>query len=183
MFAICVSILAIGKYNILDSLIKIIVIVLVVSTVSAFLFALYNGPIEPVEGFHTKRIMEYYWNLFLTCINGVDACSPLIFQAWNSLWTLERMKQTNYKPKLKETLFEFRLTYFITGILAVMFVTLGSFIFYGSGEELPNDNAHFAQQDSNAIHSNNWGMELHHNCSICIYCDVWNDHCCFGWLF
>ena len=31
--------------------------------------------------------------------------------SWNSLWTLERMKQTNYKPKLKETLFEFRLAY------------------------------------------------------------------------
>jgi Mn2+/Fe2+ NRAMP family transporter len=66
--------------------------------------------------------------------------------SWNSLWTLERIKQTNFKPKLKETLFEFRLTYFITGILAVMFVTLGTFIFYGSGEELPNNNSLFANK-------------------------------------
>jgi len=56
------------------------------------------------------------------------------------------MKQTKYIPKLKETLFEFRLTYFITGILAVMFVTLGSFMFYGSGEELPNNNSLFAHK-------------------------------------
>ncbi len=56
------------------------------------------------------------------------------------------MKQTNYKPKLKETLFEFRLTYFITGVLAVMFVKLGAFIFYGSGEDLPNNNSLFANK-------------------------------------
>ena len=70
--------------------------------------------------------------------------TALDLSSWNSLWTLERMKQTNYRPKLKETLFEFRLAYTITAILAVMFVTLGSFIFFGSGEELPNNNADFA---------------------------------------
>jgi Mn2+/Fe2+ NRAMP family transporter len=56
------------------------------------------------------------------------------------------MKQTNYKPQLKETLFEFRLGYLITSVLAVMFVILGTFIFYGSGEELPNNNSDFAQK-------------------------------------
>ena len=145
LFAICVSILAIGKYNILDSLIKIIVIVLVVSTVSAFLFALYNGPIEPVAGFEPKELWNISGIFFLLALMGWMP-TALDLSSWNSLWTLERMKQTNYKPKLKETLFEFRLTYFITGILAVMFVTLGTFIFYGSGEELPNDNSLFANK-------------------------------------
>lgn len=66
--------------------------------------------------------------------------------SWNSLWTLERMKQTNYKPKLKETLLEFRLAYLITGILAIMFVILGSYMFYGSGDDLPNNNSLFAHE-------------------------------------
>jgi len=145
LFAICVSILAIGKYNILDSLIKIIVIVLVVSTVSAFLFALYNGPIEPVAGFEPKELWNISGIFFLLALMGWMP-TALDLSSWNSLWTLERMKQTNYKPKLKETLFEFRLTYFITGILAVMFVILGTFIFYGSGEELPNNNSLFANK-------------------------------------
>jgi len=64
--------------------------------------------------------------------------------SWNSLWTLEKIKQSKYKPKLKETLLEFRISYLLTGILAIMFVTLGTFIFYGSGEELPNNNSQFA---------------------------------------
>jgi len=145
LFVICVSILAVGKYNILDSLIKIIVIVLVISTVSAFLFALYNGPIESVEGFVPKELWTASGIFFLLALMGWMP-TAIDLSSWNSLWTLERMNQTNYKPKLKETLFEFRLTYFITGILAVMFVTLGTFIFYGSGEDLPNNNSLFANK-------------------------------------
>ena len=145
LFAICVSILAIGKYSVLDSLIKIIVIVLVISTVSAFLLALYNGPIEPVEGFVPKELLDVSSIFFLLALMGWMPIA-VDLSSWNSLWTLERMKQTNYKPKLKETLFEFRLAYLITGILAIMFVTLGSLTFFGSGEELPNNNADFAHK-------------------------------------
>ena len=145
LFGVCVGILAIGKYNILDSLIKIIAIVLVVSTVSAFLLTLYNGPIEPVAGFEPKDLWEISGIFFLLALMGWMP-TAVDLSSWNSLWTLERMKQTKYKPSLKETLFEFRLAYLITGILAIMFVTLGAFIFYGSGEELPNSNSLFAHE-------------------------------------
>ena len=145
LFAVCVAILAIGKFNVLDSLIKIIAIVLLASTVSAFLFALYNGPIEPVEDFIPKELWNVSGIFFLLALMGWMP-TAIDLSSWNSLWTIERMKQTNYKPKLKETLLEFRLAYLITGILAVMFVVLGSFIFYGSGEELPNSNSLFAHK-------------------------------------
>ncbi|MFB5620379.1 MAG: NRAMP family divalent metal transporter [Nitrosopumilus sp.] len=145
LFAVCVGILAIGKYNVLDSLIKIIAIVLLISTISAFLLTLYNGPIEPVSGFEPKDLWDVSGIFFLLALMGWMP-TAVDLSSWNSLWTLERMKQTNYKPKLKETLFEFRLAYLVTGILAVMFVVLGSFIFYGSGEELPNSNSLFAHE-------------------------------------
>ena len=145
LFIVCVLILAIGKYNALDSLIKIIAIVLVVSTVSAFLLALYVGPIEPVSGFEPKDLWDVSGIFFLLALMGWMP-TAVDLSSWNSLWTLERIKQTKYKPKLKETLFEFRLAYLITGILAIMFVTLGAFIFFGSGEELPNNNSLFAHK-------------------------------------
>jgi len=145
LFAICVGILAIGKYHVLDSLIKIIAIVLLVSTVSAFLLTLYNGPIEPAAGFEPKELWDISGIFFLLALMGWMP-TAIDLSSWNSLWTLERMKQTNYKPKLKETLFEFRLAYLITGILAIMFVTLGAFMFYGSGDELPNSNSSFAHE-------------------------------------
>jgi len=145
LFGICVLILAIGKYNILDSLVKIVAIVLLISTVSAFLLVLWNGPIEPAEDFIPKELWTSGGILFLLALMGWMP-TALDLSAWNSLWTLERIKQTNYRPKLKETLFEFRLAYTITAILGVMFVTLGSFIFFGSGEELPNSGAAFANK-------------------------------------
>jgi Mn2+/Fe2+ NRAMP family transporter len=145
LFIVCVVILAIGKYNALDSLIKIVAIVLLVSTVTAFILVLYNGPIEPVDGFITKELITVSGLFFLLALMGWMP-APLEISSWNSLWTLERIKQSKYTPKLKETIFEFKLTYLITGILAVMFVTLGSYIFFGSGEELPNNNAQFANQ-------------------------------------
>ncbi len=145
LFAICVAILAVGKYSALDSLIKIIAIVLLVSTTSAFLLTVYNGPVVQAPGFEPKDLWDVSGIFFLLALMGWMP-TAIDLSSWNSLWTLERMKQTNYKPKLKETLMEFRLSYLITGILAVMFVTLGSFIFYGSGEELPNDNSSFAHE-------------------------------------
>ena len=145
LFGICVLILAIGKYKILDSLVKLVAIVLLISTVSAFLLVLWNGPIEPAENFIPKELWTSSGILFLLALMGWMP-TALDLSAWNSLWTLERIKQTNYLPKLRETLFEFRLTYTITVILAVMFVTLGSFIFFGSGEELPNSGAAFANK-------------------------------------
>ena len=143
LFGICVLILAIGKYNILDSLIKIVAVVLLVSTTCAFLLVLWNGPIEPSENFIPKELWTSGGILFLLALMGWMP-TALDLSSWNSLWTLERMKQTNYRPQLRETLFEFRFAYALTVILAVMFVVLGSSIFFGSGEELPNNNADFA---------------------------------------
>ena len=145
LFVVCVGILAIGKYSVLDSLIKIIAIVLLVSTALAFLLTLYNGPIEPVSGFEPKDLLDISGIFFLLALMGWMP-TAVDLSSWNSLWTLERIKQSKYKPKLQETLFEFRLAYLVTGVLAVMFVILGSYIFYGSGDELPNNNSLFAHE-------------------------------------
>ena len=145
LFGICVGVLAIGRYNALDGIVKTIVIVLVISTVSAFLFAVWNGPITPIDTFEPKELFDGAGILFLLALMGWMP-TALDSSSWNSLWTLERIKQTKFRPKLKETLLEFRLAYIVTGILAVMFVTLGAFIFHGSGEELSNNNADFAHQ-------------------------------------
>ena len=117
LFMLCVLILAIGKYAVLDNLIKVVAIVLLISTVSAFLFTLYNGPIEPVVGFEPKTFWDASGIFFLLALMGWMP-TAVDLSSWNSLWTLERIKQTKIKPRLSETLFEFRIAYLITGILA-----------------------------------------------------------------
>ncbi len=145
LFVICGGILSVGKYRALDGLIKIIATVLVISTVIAFCLALVNGPVEKVEGFVPKQIWNQAGIFFLIALMGWMP-TAVDLSSWNSLWTLERIKQTKFKPKLKETLLEFRLAYLITAVLALLFVTLGSFVFFGSGETLPNNNSLFAHK-------------------------------------
>jgi len=145
LFGVCAGILAIGRYNALDGLIKIIVGVLVVSTVIAFILAIINGPVEPVENFQPREIWNSAGIFFLIALMGWMP-TAVDLSSWNSLWTLERIKQTGFKPILKETLLEFRLAYLVTAVLAIFFVTLGSYIFFGSGETLPTNNAQFAHK-------------------------------------
>ncbi len=145
LFSVCIVILSIGKYNALDGLIKIIACVLLVSTISAFVLALMNGPVEKIEGFEPPEIWTHASIFFLIALMGWMPM-PVDISSWHSLWTIERIKQTNFRPKLKETLLDFNLGYVITAVLAVIFVTLGAFIFFGSGEVLPNNNSLFAHK-------------------------------------
>ena len=145
LFAVCTIILMIGKYNTLDGLIKIIGSVLVISTVTAFLLALISGPVEKIEAFQPPEIWTQAGIFFLIALMGWMPM-PVDISSWASLWTIERIKQTNFKPRLKETLLDFNLGYLVTAVLAVFFVTLGAYIFFGSGEELPNNNSLFAHK-------------------------------------
>lgn len=145
LFIVCAAILSIGKYRALDGLIKIIGSVLVISTVTAFVLAIVNGPVDRVEEFEPKIIWDQAGIFFLIALMGWMP-TALDLSSWNSLWTLERIKQTKFRPKLKETLLEFRLAYIITAVLAFLFVTLGAYIFFGSGETLPNNNSLFAHK-------------------------------------
>lgn len=143
LFVICCGILIIGRYKILDSLIKVIATVLVLSTLSAFTIAAINGPAEHVVGFEEKDLLAPASIFFMIALMGWMP-TALDLSSWNSIWTLERMKQTGFKPRLSEALLEFRIGYGVTAALAVVFLMLGAFIIFGTGREIPDGGASFA---------------------------------------
>ncbi|MDE0090802.1 MAG: Nramp family divalent metal transporter [Thaumarchaeota archaeon] len=143
LFAVCAAILITGRYTVLDSLIKVIAAVLVGSTVLAFAVAVYNGPSEQVPGFEVPEVLSGAGIFFLIALMGWMPM-PIDTATWHSMWTLERIKQTGFRPRLRETLLDFNVGYVITAVLAVLFLVLGAYIFFGSGEELPNNNSLFA---------------------------------------
>lgn len=145
LLAMCTLILALGKYSLLDGLLKIIGSVLLISTLVAFFGVLGKGPIEPVENFIPKELMEREGIIFLIALMGWMP-TAVDLSTWNSLWAVERMKQTGYQPKLKEILFDFNFGYIITAILALCFLTLGTYVMYGSGVELSSNSAVFSDQ-------------------------------------
>lgn len=143
LFALCSSILISGRYGALDSLIKVIGSVLLISTLVAFVLALMKGPSTQLPTFVAPDIWDKNSMLFIIALMGWMP-TAVDLSAWNSLWTIERIKQTGYKPTLKETLTDFNLGYIISAVLSLCFVTLGAYMLYGTGTELPNSSGAFA---------------------------------------
>ncbi len=143
VFGICGTILISGKYNLLDSLIKVIGIVLLLSTITAFTLALLNGPLPKTPDFTAVDPWGAAGLAFLIPLMGWMP-TAVDLSTWNSLWTIERIKQTGYKPKLKETLFDFNFGYIISVLLSVCFVTMGAYMLYGTGANMPKESDQFA---------------------------------------
>ena len=143
LFSICGGILSFGKYDSLDGLIKIIGFTLLISTLAAFILVLIKGPVSDT----LFPIIEYNKNdiLFIIALMGWMP-TAVDLSSWNSLWTLERIKQTNFKPTLKQTIFEFNMGYIFSAALSICFLTLGAYLMYGTNTSFPNSSALFANQ-------------------------------------
>lgn len=143
LFMGSVLVLTLGKFKFLDSFIKVIGAVLLLSTIAAFVIALFQGPEGDMASTQAPSIKEATGFAFLIALMGwmptaVDIAS------WSSLWTVERIKQTGYRPKLKETLLDFNLGYIISGILSVCFLIMGAYLMFGTSSKLPASPAGFA---------------------------------------
>ena len=143
LFVICSTILMSGRYSALDSLIKVIGSVLLISTFLAFVLALFKGPSERLTDFVQPDVWSNESMLFIIALMGWMP-TAVDLSAWNSLWTIERIKQTGYKPTMKETLTDFNFGYIVSAVLSLCFVTLGAYMVYGTGTELPNSSGAFA---------------------------------------
>lgn len=143
LFGFCLALLLIGKYKILDALVKIVAAVLLVSTLLAFVLAMIKGPGDQIQGFVEPDIWSDGSLFFIIALMGWMP-TAVDLSAWNSLWTIERIKQTGYKPTLRETLTDFNIGYWISAVLSICFVVLGAYMVYGTGKELPDGSGAFA---------------------------------------
>jgi len=138
-----------GKYNILDKFMKIIIVILALSSVLAVIMAYTNTstnfsitPILPKGSIEVGFLIA-----FLGWMPG-----PLDISTWHSLWTLEKAK--NEKLNVKRSLFDFNIGFIVTLLLGICFMALGAFVMFDSGEELSNTGNKFAEQLINLYTSN-----------------------------
>lgn len=143
LLLICGLILSVGRYRTLDRLIKLVAAVLLVTTLIAFFLTLVHGPISSELNLVQLMGDDVVDMAFVIALMGWMP-TAVDMSAWNSLWTVERIAQTGYRPTLKETLFDFNLGYLISAILAICFLTMGAFLLHGSGASLPSSGAAFA---------------------------------------
>lgn len=145
ILTVTVIILIIGKFSALDKLIKLVIVILALSTITAVIYAMGAG-YHPEE----KYIHHFDWLsrpdiLFLIAFIGWMP-APIDVAVWSSLWNVEKAKSLSFKPSLKEVLTDFRIGYIGTAFLALCFLLLGAFVMNGSGEELNANGTVFAGQ-------------------------------------
>lgn len=145
ILVLCVLYLFRNTYALLDKAIKVLMSLLAVSTIVAIILAFTNIGFTP----KTEAIAPEIWTVsgvaFLIALMGWMPI-PIDSSAWQSIWTLERMKETKYKPQLSEVQFDFNLGYIGTAIIALCFLTLGAMVMYGSGQEYAASAGAFSNQ-------------------------------------
>ncbi len=153
IIGISVLLLLFGGYKGLDGLIKLISIILLVTVVTAFIAVLVKGPATPTVDFQAPPLFE---GAGLALLIGLLGWMPAGMEAatMNSIWTIEKAKTTNYKPSLKESLFDFNLGYGFTMFLALMFMTIGAYTAYGTGTILDGNATQFSNKLLNVFTQN-----------------------------
>ncbi|MDT0558314.1 Nramp family divalent metal transporter [Ichthyenterobacterium sp. W332] len=142
ILAICLGILLIGKYKLLDKLIKIIIITLTISTIAALIFSSFNT----TSGLQLAQVLpknSIEIGFLIAFMGWMPA--PLDISIWHSLWTVEKQKD-DADFTLKTALFDFNIGYLGTIILGICFVCLGTLIMYNSGASFSNNAGEFADQ-------------------------------------
>ena len=142
ILTICVSLLLLGKYKLLDKLMKIIVLTLTVSTIIAVYMA-YSKNSNPLS---FKQILPHnsLEVAFLIAFMGWMP-APLDISVWQSLWAIEKNKETKeYTPK--SALFDFNIGYLSTIFIGIGFLMLGAFVMFNSGETFSNSAGVFSGQ-------------------------------------
>lgn len=141
ILVICIAILEGGQYSALDKAIKIIIVVLSISTLIAVIVAFVNTGSSPRP--EAPAIWTVGGVSFLIALMG---WMPILIDAsaWHSLWILERIKQTKVTPTLKESLTDFNLGFIGAAVMALGFLSLGALILFGTGEDFAVSGSQFA---------------------------------------
>ena len=140
----CALILIPGRYPLLDRLVKIIIVVLTISTLAAVILAATSYR-PPVAGFVAPVVWSRQGFAFMIALVGWMP-SAIDISVWHSLWSLERAKQTRYRPRVDEALFDFNVGYLGTSVLALLFLSLGALVMYGGSTEIATRSGAFASQ-------------------------------------
>lgn len=135
-------IILIGRYRLLDNLMKIIVITLTVSTIIAVALSFSKNTtalnFQQLIPNNTTEIA------FLIAFMGWMP-APLDCSIWQSLWTVEKQKvSTSFKGK--SPLYDFNIGYTLTILVGVCFMSLGVLVMYNSNLAFSNSGAEFSNQ-------------------------------------
>ena len=136
-------ILLVGKYKLLDGLMKYVILLLTICTLFAVTAALLkNNQAFSFEQVIPKGTIEI---TFLIAFLGWMPTS-LDISIWQSIWSVEKEKISHQKITPKQAIFDFNVGYIGTIFLAACFLILGALVMHDSEQSFSNKGGIFAEQ-------------------------------------
>jgi len=144
LIALCSVIILVGSYHWLDIIIKVLMAVLVITTVIATAMAV---PLIDWSEPQSLFVIEFSPALliFVAALVGWMP-APLDTAIWQSLWTLEKSRDLQRKPGWKQSSPDFHIGFIGTAVIAICFLLLGTAILHGRGADLSGSATGFAIQ-------------------------------------
>ncbi len=152
---ICIATLLIGKYKLLDNLIKVIIVVLTLSTIIAVSVAVFST----TKSYNFIQVIPegaLEIGFLIAFLGWMPA--PLDISAWHSLWAIEKQKDMKDGFETKQAIIDFNIGYVGTIFLAICFLSLGALVMYQSGNKFSGSAGKFAQQIIN-LYTENLGSQ------------------------
>jgi len=143
MLLLCGAILLIGKYHLLENIMRWVILLLTITTIISLITAL-ASPKLSLEITSTFSFNEMGDIFFLIALVGWMP-APLDIALWHSEWTLADIKDGEAKS-LKAVRYDFNIGYWGTTFLAAAFVALGAIVLSNSDSELSASGSVFAGQ-------------------------------------
>jgi len=130
---ITISLLIVGRYSLLDKMIKYVIVILALSTIIAVFSAYFKNGFNPNPEFIKLFSFDNPADVaFLIAFFGWMP-GPIDISIWQSIWAEAKGKETKVKVSPSEALLDFKVGYIGTAILAMGFLSLGALIMYGNG--------------------------------------------------
>lgn len=144
VFGLVAAILVGGRYRTLDRSMKVMIAALGALTLAGVAVAVRHGPVGDLAA-PVPALWSAAGVAFLLALMGWMP-APLDIAVWSSLWTLAKNRADNRQVSVADSRFDFQLGYWVTGVLAVAFVSFGALVMFGTGEAFSDNGIAFANQ-------------------------------------
>jgi Mn2+/Fe2+ NRAMP family transporter len=142
---LCAALLAAGRFPFLDRVIKLVMLLLAISTLAAAAITLPRADLSTLSFWPRSALGGTVPLAFVLALMGWMP-SAIDISVWSSLWTLAKDRATGERASPDAVLLDFRIGYIGTGVLAFAFLALGAALMYGSGQEFGARGTEFSAQ-------------------------------------
>ena len=145
LLTVCLALLRLGRYRVLDAVIKGVIVLLTVTTLVA------AGTALPRADFSTLKFLPFEHGELIVPLGFVLALvgwmpTAIDLNVWSSLWTLAKGDTCGERATVRQARLDFQIGYVGTGGLAFAFLLLGAVVMYGSGQTFDDRGTVFTTQ-------------------------------------